>query len=391
MLLDALVTGISMHQERELKTEEKRWSKIDVPLTLSEGLAKLTKNDLSSIRSNLGIKGASALKKQDLIDALVQEFPAALPRIFNKLDETQYKIIKRIVAQGGHAFVPLESQQLGYFIDRGIIFPGTYDKQKTLVIPEEVAACFKEMEGEAFSETVRRNTEWIKLTQGVLFYYGALSLHELENIIAYYTGTKPELKDYLDVICDAAMFYKEIRMDHSGFSNSEVSNAGEIIKENNSNVTLPFYLFTKDQILTAGEPGFVDRNPSYQALVRYIESNYDISHDEADILAEGCVHSIRAGKSPNQLLLFLQNHLEINTVEAIRGFMDHIVQLHNNTRQWVIKGHTPQELSAERNKAALSMPSAIANVVDLATRKNVGRNEPCPCGSNKKFKKCCGK
>ena len=24
------------------------------------------------------------------------------------------------------------------------------------------------------------------------------------------------------------------------------------------------------------------------------------------------------------------------------------------------------------------------------TRKKVGRNEPCPCGSGKKFKKCCG-
>jgi len=23
--------------------------------------------------------------------------------------------------------------------------------------------------------------------------------------------------------------------------------------------------------------------------------------------------------------------------------------------------------------------------------KNVGRNEPCPCGSGKKYKKCCGK
>jgi uncharacterized protein YecA (UPF0149 family) len=22
---------------------------------------------------------------------------------------------------------------------------------------------------------------------------------------------------------------------------------------------------------------------------------------------------------------------------------------------------------------------------------NVGRNDPCPCGSGKKFKKCCGK
>jgi len=25
-----------------------------------------------------------------------------------------------------------------------------------------------------------------------------------------------------------------------------------------------------------------------------------------------------------------------------------------------------------------------------AMSKKVGRNEPCPCGSGKKFKKCCG-
>lgn len=24
-------------------------------------------------------------------------------------------------------------------------------------------------------------------------------------------------------------------------------------------------------------------------------------------------------------------------------------------------------------------------------RRKIGRNEPCPCGSGKKFKKCCGK
>lgn len=27
----------------------------------------------------------------------------------------------------------------------------------------------------------------------------------------------------------------------------------------------------------------------------------------------------------------------------------------------------------------------------IKTEKKVGRNEPCPCGSGKKFKKCCGK
>ena len=27
----------------------------------------------------------------------------------------------------------------------------------------------------------------------------------------------------------------------------------------------------------------------------------------------------------------------------------------------------------------------------VAAEEKVGRNEPCPCGSGKKYKKCCGK
>jgi preprotein translocase subunit SecA len=29
------------------------------------------------------------------------------------------------------------------------------------------------------------------------------------------------------------------------------------------------------------------------------------------------------------------------------------------------------------------------NVIDMKTRKKIGRNDPCPCGSGKKYKKCC--
>ena len=30
-------------------------------------------------------------------------------------------------------------------------------------------------------------------------------------------------------------------------------------------------------------------------------------------------------------------------------------------------------------------------VVPLVARPKVGRNDPCPCGSGRKFKKCCGR
>ncbi len=42
----------------------------------------------------------------------------------------------------------------------------------------------------------------------------------------------------------------------------------------------------------------------------------------------------------------------------------------------------------------LSELSSVARIVDETptpvVRQKVGRNEPCPCGSGKKFKKCCG-
>jgi len=34
--------------------------------------------------------------------------------------------------------------------------------------------------------------------------------------------------------------------------------------------------------------------------------------------------------------------------------------------------------------------AAIERKTDQAKSKKIGRNEPCPCGSGKKFKKCCG-
>jgi preprotein translocase subunit SecA len=33
---------------------------------------------------------------------------------------------------------------------------------------------------------------------------------------------------------------------------------------------------------------------------------------------------------------------------------------------------------------------ATSAVQTVRRGKKVGRNEPCPCGSGKKFKKCCG-
>jgi preprotein translocase subunit SecA len=46
----------------------------------------------------------------------------------------------------------------------------------------------------------------------------------------------------------------------------------------------------------------------------------------------------------------------------------------------------------EKNAALSEFKAELEDRVDAQKRYNkVGRNEPCPCGSGKKYKHCCGK
>jgi uncharacterized protein YecA (UPF0149 family) len=51
------------------------------------------------------------------------------------------------------------------------------------------------------------------------------------------------------------------------------------------------------------------------------------------------------------------------------------------------------EYNSKRLKKDRIVVDFDADAVYERTRKanKVGRNEPCPCGSNKKYKKCCAK
>ena len=393
-LLNAVKKAREARMKMESQAEMKRWSVIEHPNRLEDHLSGLTKDDLSLIRRKLNIHGASTLKKQDLIDILKERIPSELSNLILQFDETRFGIMKQIASKGGSAYIPLETHQLEYYKACGLIFTGTYKGIRTLMMPQEVLERFNELHYPSIQEVIQRNTEWIRLTHGLLHYYGTLTLSQLETFInAYRAGTNVRLKEYLDVLFDAKNYYGIIRHNDSGFSNYRVWDPERVKNEHLSRPDLPYYPFTKNQLMIAGDPDFVDRNPSYRNFVSFIKQNYDIETEIADKLVEESVYAIQIGESPGNIMTFLQQQLEIDELDLVKSFMDHIVMLHNHTKQWFIKGYAPNELSSFKNRN-VSLAPVLANikadVVDFATRKKVGRNDPCPCGSGKKFKKCCG-
>ena len=74
-------------------------------------------------------------------------------------------------------------------------------------------------------------------------------------------------------------------------------------------------------------------------------------------------------------------------MDKITPIISAIMELNNKARLWVTYGNVPDELSSSQ-ESCFGMKQNIA--VDRSTPK-VGRNDPCPCGSGLKYKKCCGK
>ena len=49
------------------------------------------------------------------------------------------------------------------------------------------------------------------------------------------------------------------------------------------------------------------------------------------------------------------------------------------------------QIKTEKAPAASPMAQAARRKEAVAAGNKVGRNDPCPCGSGKKYKKCCGR
>ncbi|MDK2905829.1 MAG: preprotein translocase subunit SecA, partial [Eubacteriaceae bacterium] len=84
------------------------------------------------------------------------------------------------------------------------------------------------------------------------------------------------------------------------------------------------------------------------------------------------------------------------TKEGFDLFDDMVMQIQENTVRYLysleIKSAPKEEKSVDFSNMKTNEAQIEGNSQGAQQRKTqkVGRNDPCPCGSGKKYKKCCG-
>ena len=138
-------------------------------------------------------------------------------------------------------------------------------------------------------------------------------------------------------------------------------------------------------------------NPHFIQMRQFLEK---YRKDDFDEILYYLMYYIKDGFRMTEVINILNEDFKLT--ESLKAkdaeqFFRIYQNLHNSTHLWVNYGWTPTDLANQsRQKYIQNNPNIIPFPKELAGMNfqqipKVGRNDPCPCGSGKKYKQCHGR
>ncbi|MCQ2009478.1 SEC-C metal-binding domain-containing protein [Sporolactobacillus sp. STSJ-5] len=393
--------GAKDHKQKLRDQREKRfWKIVELPCGFKATLNRLTKDELDQIRRNYQFKGISSLKKAEMASELARLIPLTFQNIIVTLDQRRYDLIETIVKHSGMtAARGLSVSTIEVFMNYSILFPGIYEDNKVLFMPEELMHRFEQRDGGELKKIVQRNTEWIQLAHGLLHYFGVMDACRMVDKIEMLTGQHIDQSDFMNVMVFACDFYGQARLSGYGFQDSRVFDAEKIVDEYRMRPDVEDYPFTRKQLMKAADRDYVDQTPEMNRFIHFLLSYYQLSEKKINELTVRIIAIIQTDENPSKVIQFLQSQMTFPSFDFVQQLLVEVTEVYNHTRQWRLKAHMPHELFQKEKRhlkpvsdqlvAPFRSKSSVNT--DQANHHKVGRNDPCPCGSGKKYKKCCGR
>ncbi|BEP30328.1 YecA family protein [Helicovermis profundi] len=150
----------------------------------------------------------------------------------------------------------------------------------------------------------------------------------------------------------------------------------------------PYYVPVKDELLKYVDESYFEKSKEYNNLLSYLQKNFFKGDEEkAEWICEDIHGFCEFGLDMQTILdAFIGRNITFKDMNQINEVIQLVMELSNNIRIWENNGYTPKEIFEKFEKPNLkSLPDKPFSV----KKNKIGRNDPCPCGSGKKYKKCC--
>lgn len=415
-------------------------------MLLREYLTKYTKEELLDQARSFEIKKCSGLRKADLIDRIVDNFctEEMLRSRLACLTKEQMDLFRKACISPTAVSVNevVDAMQLyrywiGYFeepTDRFCVF-------------EDVAVAFSKVDDESFRRKQCRKGWMVKCIHFFIQYYGIAPIEVIYEM--YRQKVKCSIDEMIEMLWEMPVDIVEsclFTMDRLGmkgwpkedplysekgifvhlqlFENEEF---GYLLRQQ---MDKDFYIPSAQQIDEICRIGYEASSSEYKKLESFFIKKLRLPYEQAVTWCLQVWANSYEGESPSKIInKMTEANIEFEE-KMINELLELLVVAHNNTRMKENRGYKPSEMARKMpvdkmptivstsSKAAAILKDAVPQLqamgvpVDLngntdviqttmfprglneepiRVEKKIYPNDPCPCGSGKKYKKCCGK
>ncbi len=368
---------------------------------LTDILLALTKEKLSYLASVYELPGRSKMNKPELAtslfgcitdidnieDILLIADPKELQLLATLLDTTCLK-------DGG--IVPGDYL---YLMKRGLLFSFYYNDELIFVAPDEIKDVYKRINKNAFNKKRERYQLIYSYILALANLYG---IYKPQLLLEIFNAQNSEKLDDMELMQIYWCFCQrqQIFFMHGAYIASDYfqdTDTDDEFKELDSKYEkVSHYIPEKEELLKYKDDMYYEATAQLTALRKHILHNICNDEELVDELVDDIQLQCSLSWSFSMQDIFFEferRNIQFKNKKTIDELLPYITDVINNTRLWVNGGHTPAEM-----KKAYGLADAITKSSQFFVRANnqigvakIGRNEPCPCGSGKKYKKCCGK
>ena len=352
-------------------------------LSLHELLSRKTIPVLRDIARNLKLKGCSGERKNVLLER-IQEALLSAERFRNLLyiiDSSAWKCILEASAASSPVPVnPSGEKPCKVIADLGYLQWMEADSRKRILMPAEIKSMFQQLAEDGFVEEKERADLLDSYALAAVNLYGVISQDDFVSLFNQQNEQKTDIDEIFSVLiqhisADAPYCFWDEYITHFLFEENEFADAENLVQ---ITAGKPRYIPEKEIFLKYAQPDDYSENHAAVRLEKFLAPHLKISAVSAKEVVSELVFACSVDADIGHIMSILQEyHFHFDETDGLKA-AQLIADLSFNTRKWSNKGYTSKELRQTASSSA-------------EKRTKVGRNDPCPCGSGKKYKKCCGR
>ena len=387
-------------------------------VTLADILTEKTKAELLAAVKIWYVPCESRKTKATLIAALVEKMSTdgeVLSEVLLQMEEQTFRVFNRACEEGSQR-IGIDGSYEADVIESWPFFSvgRTSENEIMVMVAEEIKSLYDKVYSSSFINARCRMDYLVRNINAAVNLYGVIDFGEFvgmfnaynENFVLDEDCRELDEKELFNTVLyrqDAAdsqflmlplygrlrghyLVSKEFHSDASESWEGARDDVEELIDARESKTRwCPSY----DEFMKYADEWYYEETSATKGMLGYLEGV--CKNELAARLGLDDLHfAIMRGERLQELLDRLEeagagprDESELPRIGAL------LTELNNTTRLWSNYGHTPDEVVSPSVQAGMREHLEEA-VRKIHRQEKIGRNAPCPCGSGKKYKHCCG-